>query len=273
MLQSFKNLELFRHQIVSRIDGSIKKYAAHSEDSADTISSTIFSACFSLLIALLTSQVVDFTTCGQIIACFFAFVLAYIVAFFLYHKLFKMAKRKVYNIKVHGKEMTLEQSRKLMNDFDHIVCDSTLVAKQFIQHYRKYVDLKDYDLAKFAYYEVLYYLRVALNITMSILDAGDKCINTLETCSKIDLFRIVNQKRIMESLKDFLVNHCDDDAMKFAEGWSNHKLILQYELFNQTTGIVALLKALDDECHHFSDTYFSDELFRKKMQDGSFDSH
>ena len=84
MYESFKSLELLRHQISTRVDKSIKDYSDESINNSDTVSSTIFSACFSLVISYISHEL----SLNSLIT-FVIFICAYILTYFAYKTVLK----------------------------------------------------------------------------------------------------------------------------------------------------------------------------------------
>lgn len=202
MYVSFKNFELLRHQISTRIDRSIRDYASEINSNADTISSTIFSASFSLVITYVGKE----NGVNGLIQ-FVIFSVAYIIAFFAYRWLLKKARVWYHDSKRHGGAPSSREIKELIDNFDHIACDNNLIVRSFMHQYESESVL---CLGTFEFYELLYYATVSANTTLSILDHSDTCINTLDEISRVDLHRIYNQLDMLKEAKEFLVNHCMD---------------------------------------------------------------
>lgn len=252
MYESFKNFELLRHQVSTRIDRSLRDYLTESRNNADNITSTIFSACLSLVTAYVSSQ-----TKGSAIVTFILFVIAYVIAFFVYKFVSKTSRIIYYNLKRHGGSLNNREIKELVDNFDHIACDNNLVAREFMHHYKQQNEL---CLSTFEFYELYYYAKVSADITMSVLDHAGTCVNTLSDSSRVDLHRIYNQLNMLLIVKDFLFLHCTDTKIDI---YPNLRLVL----IEQIDQLSKMLEKIQSECDKFRCTHFSDvkiETLRKK---------
>lgn len=254
MYETFKNLELHRHQISTRVDKSLKDHADDGKSNADNISSTIFSACFSLVITYISEELTTNT-----ILIFALFLVAYIAAFILYRFLLQKFRKIYYNTKRHGKEIKRYEIKELLDNFDHIACDNNLAAKKFLEQYKQE---KTLELSTFEFYELLYYAKVSAEKTMSILEHSDCCINTLSNISRIDLHRIYNQLNMLLVTKDFLLANCLDIKIDIHEN-------LRFVLIDQIHEVAKMLEIIQQKCDEFREAQFSDiqvEELKKKYQ-------
>lgn len=255
MYESFKNFELLRHQVSTRIDKSLKDYSDESKSNADNISSTIFSACFSLVTTYVSNG-----TNGSRLIIFLQFVIAYIIAFFAYKIAAKKLREIYYHLKRHGGSASSREIKELIDNFDHIACDNNLIAREFMQNYKTQNEL---CLSTFEFYELYYYAKVSSETTLSILDHADTCINTLSDSSRVDLHRIYNQLSMLLIVKDFLMLHCMDAKIDIHQN-------LRLVLIDQISQLSKTLESIQCECDNFRDTHFSDlqiETLRKKYSD------
>ena len=105
MFNEFKSLELFRHQVSSRVDKSLKQYADQSKENAEKIVSMIFSACASLLIAYLSHSYIEKDDPIKALIFFAFFIIIFVFLFFLSRWVSKKVESVVYNIKHHGSQL------------------------------------------------------------------------------------------------------------------------------------------------------------------------
>ena len=243
MYETFKNFELHRHQISTRVDKSLKDYADDGKNNADNISSTIFSACVSLVIAYISEE---FTTNTFLI--FVLFLVAYPVAFLTYKFLLQKCRKAYYNTKRHGNKIKKSEIKELLDNFDHIACDNNLVAKKFLEQYEQEDQL---ELRTFEFYELLYYAKVSAEKTMSILEHSNSCINTLSNSSRIDLHRIYNQLNMLLVTRDFLLANCLDKRIDIHDN-------LRLVLIDQIHEVAKMLEKIQQKCDEFRDAHFSD---------------
>lgn len=254
MYVSFKNFELLRHQISTRIDRSIRDYASEINSNADTISSTIFSASFSLVITYVGKE----NGVNGLIQ-FVIFSVAYIIAFFAYRWLLKKARVWYHDSKRHGGAPSSREIKELIDNFDHIACDNNLIVRSFMHQYESESVL---CLGTFEFYELLYYATVSANTTLSILDHSDTCINTLDEISRVDLHRIYNQLDMLKEAKEFLVNHCMDKRIEIESE-------LRPVLIDQIHRLADKLDLIQTKCDSFREENFSPlqvDKLRQKYQ-------
>lgn len=247
MFRSFKSLELFRHQVSSRVDRSLREVSNQSNESSDKISSTVFSACFSLVVSFLSQEFINQEKIIKGIIIFALFIVAYIIAYFLYKRISSIIEKICYNVKHHGTEMTERKVKELIDDFDHIACDNNLVGKEFIKNYKRE---KDLDLKEFYFYELYYYIKVSTDLTLDILSHSDLCINTLTVSTGVDLHRLYNQLHMLISAKNFLL-----DQIKAKEISLDSNLLLV--VISQIDSLSDKLLKIQEECDKFRDQHFS----------------
>lgn len=243
MYESFKNFELHRHQVSTRIDKSLKDYSDENRSNADNISSTIFSACFSI-VTTFVSQENDLN--GYLI--FVLFIIAYIVAFFTYKVVSGKIRTIYYNTKRHGGSANSRKVKELIDNFDHIACDNNLIARVFLNEYKTEGEL---CLSTFEFYELFYYARVSAETTLSVLENADSCINTLSESSRVDLHRIYNQLNMLIIAKEFLLASCMDTKIDIHAN-------LRPVLIDQINRLAGILTKIQEECDKFRELHFSD---------------
>lgn len=132
MYESFKIFELHRHQVSTRIDKCLKDYSDENRSNADNISSTIFSACFSIVTTFVSQE-----NKLNSYLILFLFIIAYIVAFFTYKVVSRKIRTIYYNTKRHGGSANFRKVKELIDNFDHIACDNNLIARVFLNEYKK----------------------------------------------------------------------------------------------------------------------------------------
>lgn len=242
MYESFKSLELLRHQISTRVDKSIKDYSDESINNSDTVSSTIFSACFSLVISYISHEL----SLNSLIT-FVIFICAYILTYFAYKTVLKKARSFIYNTNRHGGTPDRRRVKEIIDKFDHVACDNNLIAKDFILRYEAEQDI---CLSTFDFYEIYYYAKVSAETIMLVLDNADVCINTLHESTRIDLHRIYNQLEMLLDIKDFLTEHCEDYKVRIDEN-------LRLVLINQISELSSSLSNIKDICDCFKNDHFS----------------
>ncbi len=248
MLNEFKNLELLRHQISSRFDKSIKLSSIQNRNNAEKILNAIFSASCSLLIAFLSHSYIEQDEVSKTVICFIAFIVVYIAAYFLSKFASKLVTKISYNIKRHGARLSEIEVKGLVDNFDHIACDNNLVGKRCIHAIEHEADksIKEYD-----FYEVYYYVKVAADITSSILANSDVCVNTLTKSTRVSLFRLYNQLRMMKCATKFMLEHIGDSDLDILH---NLRLVIISDIVN----LSEQLDEIESECNNFMEQNFSD---------------
>ena len=252
MYNDFKSLELFRHQVSSRVEKSLRHYAEQSKNSAEKLTSNVFSACSSLLVAFLSHEYINQNHNHQAIITFVAFVVAYILSFFIFKLVSKVFRSISYNLQHHGTGLSENEAKELVDDFDHIACDNNLVGKMFL---RSYITETDKDIKEYEFYEILYYVNVSANISLRILDNSDTCVNTMDKVTAVDLHRIYDQYDMLCAARVFLLEHIKDEEIDVPE---NLKLIIISEIFS----LEKTLKKIKEKCDKFMSDHFSDDKIK-----------
>lgn len=248
MFNEFKNSELFRHQLSSRMDKSLRRYADQSKNSAERIISTIFSACCSLMIAYLTHSYIDKNNPYKALVLFGLFLFVYVVAYCSSRLISTVLETILYNLKHHGSQLTDREIKELVDDFDHIACDNNLIGKLFT---KSYIQETDIDIKEYEFYELHYYVNVSSDITLQVLDNSSTCINTLEKVNTVDLHRIYNQLNMLKTAKTFLLNHINDAVC-------NTPFNLKLVIFSQIIELEKKIASIQKKCNEFSKEHFSD---------------
>lgn len=251
MFNEFKSLELFRHQVASRVDKSIKRYADKSKTNADIIGGTVTSAFISLLVVYLGHGYVNQNNPWMAVLLLVFSLIVYIVAYFAYKGILKIVRNIYYNTKRHKDAMDQDAIKELIDNFDHIACDNNLVAKGFMSAFDNLGGNDDQDIKEFYYYEVLYYTEVAASITQEIVDQEDHCINTLDYKKHVDLHRIINQLDLIEKACTFLNDNIDDKCLV-------EDINLKSIIIHRILGIEEQTKSIRKKCVDFKSSYFSD---------------
>ena len=252
MFRTFKSLELFRHQIASRVDKSLKQYAKESKNSADKIVSTVFSACTSLAITTISVNFIQAKELTKGILALAIYLLAYSIVYLCYKRVVKFSTRLHYNIKRHDTSSTAIDIKEAIDDFDHIACDNVLLAKEFIKKYEKE---KDFAIKEFYFYETIYYLKVSIRMTLRVVEKD--CINTTERTTNVDLFRVVNIAKNMKDILGFIKQHVNDEYLDITR---NLRLILLEQIYTQSdTGLEYGVNEILKTCQTHQNQYFADQ--------------
>ncbi len=253
MFRSFKNLELLRHQVSTRVDKSLREYAEQSKNSADKIASAIFSACFSLAVSFISSELIQEDKFMTAVIIFLLFIFVYIVAYLSYKKISSWLEKANYNLKRHKTKISNREAKEYIDNFDHIACDNNLLGKEFM---KKYDSEKDVDLKAFDFYELYYYTKVSADITLDVLDHSSLCVNTLKTSTKVDIYRIYNQINMLKKATDFLITHHKQKEVDMQEN-------LRIVLASQMDDLCAKLDKIEKKCDLFLEQNFSNEQIKE----------
>ena len=248
MLNEFKNLELLRHQVSSRFDKSLQLSSMQNRNNAEKILSAIFSASCSLLIAFLSHSYIEQDKVDKAVLCFVAFIVVYITAYFLSKCASKLVTKISYNIKRHGAKLSEIEVKELVDNFDHIACDNNLVGKRCIQAIGHETDK---SIKEDVFYEVYYYVKVEADITSSILENSDACVNTLTKSTRVSLPRLYNQVRMMKCATEFMLEHIGDSDLEILY---NLKLVI----ISDIVSLSAQLSEIESACDNFVEQNFSD---------------
>ena len=71
------------------------------------------------------------------------------------------------------------------------------------------MDTEDEELKTFYFFEVIYYLKIAILKTNKLFEIPSKCINTPSTSENIDMYRIVNVLDMMDSIYGYIEKNYD----------------------------------------------------------------
>lgn len=183
----------------------------------------------------------------------------YAVLFFLSKWFFKKVESLVYNTKHHGSQLSRSQIKEIVDNFDHIACDNNLIAKGFIRSYKNETDA---DLREFDFYELYYYIDVATKNTQLVVSNSEACINTLSKTTVVDLHRIYNQLDMLDSAKDFMLDHIADKEL---DAHDNLKLVL----ISQIITLGKILTEIRKKCDKFREQNFSDAQVEKLKKEFS----
>lgn len=249
MFSEFKSLELFRHQVSSRVEKSLRRYADQNKKSAEKVTGNIFSACCSLVVAFLAHNYINQNNPYKAVSSFVLFIVAYVAAYYASHYSKKLVDSISYNLKHHGQKLTALEAKELVDDFDHIACDNNLIGKRFA---RTFLAEPDIDIKEYEFYELYYYVNVSSDITLRVLENSELCINTLQKVTAVDLHRIYNQLDMLTTAKEFMLNHIGDEEIDAPQ---NLKLVIISQIFSLDEKLQKIKEKSDDfRENNFSDT-------------------
>lgn len=249
MYNDFKNLELLRHQVSSKIDKSLRQYAEQNKKDAEKITSNIFSACSSLLVSFLTYSHIQNHNYKMALLLFAIFISTYVIAYYASKIVTKKVTGIVYNLKHHQQKISEREAKEIVDDFDHIACDNNLIGKVFARAYNKETDI---DIKEYEFYELYYYIRVSAQLTRKVLENRDICVNTMEYVKGIDLYRLYNQLDMLKTAREYLLDHVNDNEIDAPGN-------LRYVLVQQIVSLKENIDYIEGACNEFNKEHFSDK--------------
>lgn len=210
---SFKNTELFRYFISESVTDNVDRIIEQNNSQYSMIVGSVFSGSFSILGTLLsilfTPDSKDPLSTKDIVLKALFYVCVFILLFGIGLVIYKILRFCwIYLKNKFWKEKKLSEAdfKKRKNDFDHIVCDNMLISFKFIE---QCTDTEDEELKTFYFFEVIYYLKIAILKTNKLFEIPSKCINTPNTSENIDMYRIVNVLDMMDSIYGYIKKNYD----------------------------------------------------------------
>ncbi len=199
---SFKNTELFRYFVSLNLTKNIDKLVKQSDSTSSMLIGSIFSGSFSVLATYISTKVFPISICNVLKYCL-VFTSSFILVYFIVKFIIRKVTEIYIRIKPEGVSYSTDETRDIINDFDHIALDNILIANEFIRKF-PFVRTKDYKVSTFYYYEVIYYLKVSIGKTERIFVNSVKCLNSPNKTNNIDLFRLQNALDMMVEILSFI---------------------------------------------------------------------
>lgn len=222
MFNHFKYLELTSHRAFKKA----KKFIAESTEKDDSRDEQITEVIFSSMLTLFISYLVEvyfavddktslnFWTIAGYMICE---IVLYITFFFVVRRCWRWVKQKhrvhKSNTHVNSPDTSSITNKELVDDFDNIAFDNLLVATECLKQIdcmnrnasnqgSTGPDPLDLEVIRFYLHESIYYLRVAVGITISITtpDRRKSCLNIRGNTRGVDVFRLINAEQIMSHI-------------------------------------------------------------------------
>lgn len=272
MLLDLKNAELTRYYISKEITDNIDRVIKQSSSSYSLIVGSIFSGSFSILGTIIsivdslnnrtTSPGVSSALSGVsnnaseiketpsviILSLKYVaiFVLLFIIGMIMFNILRTIAIGICNRIKTH--KTSQEERKKIIDDFDHIACDSVLIAKKFIGEYettKKSGDALEY--AEFYYYEAMYYIGVTIKKIQPVV-ISIEFLNCEKFNNGIDLYRLNNLLTITQSIvKKIIDESLALQEIKFSQDFHKKMKSLKEDMERLNRSYNKLLEKLNIE--------------------------
>lgn len=189
-----KYIELLRFYLTEKID---EVNQSVQKSISDEISNVISSIISSILAVFISTQFIKENGLGWAILKVAILIIVYFFARFLIKWLIKKQKAEVELKNANNKEISNDQAKKLISDFDHIACDSILLSWDFLKkiNSKRLGDSEN----RFCLIESIYYYKKAISVILLIKTYKDRCINSINVSNAITPYRIKNAS---ESLND-----------------------------------------------------------------------
>ena len=222
MFNRFKYLELTSHHALKKAKKFIAESTKRDDSYDDQITDVIFSSMLTLFISYLVEvyftvddkSTLNFLVIAGYMLCEIAF---YIVFFFIVKFCCKWVKKKYRihksNTCVNTPDTSPLTNKELVDDFDNIAFDNLLVATECLKQIDDKkasasipgspgLDALDLEVIRFYLHESIYYLRVAVDITISITtpDRRKSCLNIRGNTRGVDVFRLINAEQMMTNI-------------------------------------------------------------------------
>lgn len=188
-----KYIELLRFYLTEKIDETQQSFQKTIVDEIDDVICTILSSVFALFIS---TECIEADGVLGVIFKITTIILVYFGTRLLFKKILRILKTKRELSNSNRLKLTSEEAKNLIEKFDHIACDSILLAWDFID---KKQSISHRDQKNFCIIEAFYYYKKAVEITCLIINNPNTCINNLENSNGISRYRLNN---VYDSLKD-----------------------------------------------------------------------
>ena len=190
-----KYIELLRFYVTEKIDEINLSNQKSINDMVENIISSIVSSVLALLISTecIQEQGIAWTFLEVLILIVF-----FIIFFFAIKWFIKITKTEKQMKTINDEKITRSQAKKIITDFDHIACDSILLAWDFLKKFKSPKTSGDEEM--FCLIEAIYYFKKALLITKNIVSFGDSCVNNINLSDGIAPYRIKNASASLDDI-------------------------------------------------------------------------
>lgn len=226
-----KYIELLRFYVTEKID----EVNSSLQKSLDDVIGNIFSSIIASILALLIS-----TECIQsqgvewVIIRTVLLIIVFSVAFFVVRFI-----RRKYMIKkqlkaAKDKQITPAEAKRWITDFDHIACDSILLAWDFLKKFKSKKTSENEEV--FCLIEAIYYYKKAVSIISIIVQKHESCVNSINLAEGIAPYRIKNASASLEDIKNKIeevfsvlgISNQDEIALDVSGMENDLKSIIKY---------------------------------------------
>lgn len=222
MFNRFKYLELTSHHALKKA----KKFIAESTKKDDSHDDQIIEVIFSSMLTLFISYLVEvyftvddksslgfWSVAGYMICEIVLYVAFFVIVRYCYRWIRKKYRVHKSNTRVNTPDISPITNKELVDDFDNIAFDNLLVATECLKQIdcmnqnassqgSTGLDSLDLEVIRFYLHESIYYLRVAVDITISITtpDRRKACLNIRGNTRGVDVFRLINAEQMMSHI-------------------------------------------------------------------------
>lgn len=258
VINRLKVMELVRYNINTNLNSLQEKALQDNGDTTVDTVSAVFSTGLSLIVCQfgdsLYSLIRDFVSAPgwlrkssvsiqnlvhSVLEGFLVFVLFIVgfnVSFRIFHKWFERRRRIKYAKRSGSITRSLAEYKKIIDDFDHIVCDAILFSQYFIYAYNKSKKRKQKvsENDRFNVYEAIYYLIKAETITKDVFLHSEHCITSSDTTDRISIHRLENMVLLMEEIQQKLKIIVDEIKLDMNQ-ISQNSLTTSFDNVNELT--------------------------------------
>lgn len=182
-----KYIELLRFYVTEKIDEVNLSIQKNITDMVENIISSIVASVLALLIS---TECIQLQGIGWTFLEILILIVVFVVFFFAVKWFIKRTTTEKQIKTINDKQIAPSKAKKIITDFDHIACDSILLAWDFLKKFNSPKTSGDEEM--FCLIEAIYYLKKALLIIKSIVEYKDFCVNNVNKSDGIAPYRIKN---------------------------------------------------------------------------------
>ncbi len=199
-----KYIELLRFYLIEKIDDIHQSLEKTLKDEIDDIIKSILSSILALFISI------EFIEIEGVWGSLFKIVLTVsiylLMRYIILAKIYRKVKTKKEIKEADGVFLTPVEAKRLIDKFDHIACDSLLLAWDFLDKSKKIKSGREHEKS-FCIIEAFYYYKKSLDIVFLIIYNSKSCINNERKKDGISKYRLSNVYNSLSDINDNITQY------------------------------------------------------------------
>ncbi len=239
-----KYIELLRFYLTDRIGQIEATFKRTIGDEITEIISSVLSAIFSLFLSQELIKLNGFW--GTVLRILSVIILYFIIKIIIkkIHLYFRVKKSIDDSDK---RKLSNEDAKLLVDKFDHIACDGLLLSRDYLKKYMDKESQATINEKQFYLFEAFYYYKKSLDLSVTIVEYADCCLNSIDNINRISLYRFFNIYKSLEEIRLTIKECVEKEDIEQKEELTNEISRSEKKFEKISSYITAATKPTEDQ--------------------------